>query len=342
MKLVDNPYLSDFTKKTLLQFDWKDGDPIPEELGDKLLEIKAALPVSNKTDVLIDAEKMTAEDIQSVNAMLAEARAVLVKQNKLADLRKDTANMAPNVRDAVERILGPQILDDRDTKPEKKPAPEKETPAKTEPEELPPPMVDATKNTTPLDPPPTQPPPQEPMVILPFCPRCGWDMRQKFEVDVTDRDKEDFVACLLGNTRFKRKYELMGGRLVVVLRSLLADETKTIYRQLVLDQDANRIKTEGEWFAQMMDYRLACSIESLADKKGRHIAIVPEMNDVVFTPAKDSPDTALVGLLDYVNKKALAQEVTKRLVGAHLRQFQRLVEALEAMALEPSFWNGIA
>jgi len=25
----------------------------------------------------------------------------------------------------------------------------------------------------------------------------------------------------------------------------------------------------------------------------------------------------------------------------HLRQFQRLVEALEAMALEPNFWTGI-
>jgi hypothetical protein len=44
---------------------------------------------------------------------------------------------------------------------------------------------------------------------------------------------------------------------------------------------------------------------------------------------------------DYVSANVLSQEVFKRLVGTHLREFQRLIEALEAMALEPSFWTGI-
>lgn len=339
MELVENPYLSDFTKKTLSQFDWKDGDPIPAALGDRLLQIKETIPASTRTDVLIDVEKMPAEAVAEVNAMLAEAKKVGKKKDDFENLQKQTSKMVPQVRDAVEQILGPQIFDDREDMA-KAPAEEKK-------ETAPPLKASETESVKiedlPLERDPVSVPP-EPMVILPFCPRCGWDMRQKFEVEVTDRDKEDFVACLLGNTRFKKKYELLGGRMVLKLRALLSEENKMIYKQLVVDQAAERIKTEGEWYAQLIEYRLACSVESIANKEGKIISIVPELHELeTLYPNKELPeDTALVAALKFVNTKVLAQEVTKRLVGTHLRQFQRLVEALEAMALDPSFWNGIA
>jgi hypothetical protein len=92
----------------------------------------------------------------------------------------------------------------------------------------------------------------------------------------------------------------------------------------------------------MMDYRLSCSLDDIKDKVGKVIAVVPELSEQKFTQNPDSPlETALVKQLDFVNTTILAQEVTRRLVATHLRQFQRLTEALEAMALEPSFWNGI-
>ena len=69
---------------------------------------------------------------------------------------------------------------------------------------------------------------------------------------------------------------------------------------------------------------------------------MPELHEMPFTRSVENPlATALAGQLDFMNKNILAQEVTRRLVATHLRQFQRLLEALEAMALEPSFWNGI-
>lgn len=340
MELVENPYLSEFTKKTLAQFDWKDGDPIPVVLGDRLLQIKETIEASTRTDVLIDIEKMPAAAIAEVNALLAEAKKVGKKQAEFDALQKTTSKMVPQVRDAVEQLLGPQIFDDREEVAAKEA--EKESPA---PKTTPAQEVSEDKNdprNAPLDamPESTASPP---MVLLPFCPRCGWDMRQKFEVETTDRDKEDFVACLLGNTRFKKKYDLLGGRLVLTLRALLSEENRLIYKQLVADQAAERIKTEGEWYAQLVEYRLACSVESLADKNGKLISLVPELNEIeTLYPQKERPDdTPLVAALNFVNNKVLAQEVTKRLVGTHLRQFQRLVEALEAMALEPSFWNGI-
>ena len=333
MELVENPYLSDFTKKTLLQFDWKDGDPIPATLGDLLLKTKEMIPASSRTDVLVDVENMPAEAVAQVNTMLAEARVIGDKEKARLARQKEmqgvTEGMAPNVAAAVEQILGPQIVDDRATM------------AATPPPIDPPPKI-AAQPETPVVPAAVDEALMPAMAFMPFCPRCGWDMRQKYDVNATDRDKEDFVACLLGNTRFKRTFELFGGKLRVTLRALLTEETKAIYKQLIIDQQQEVVNSEAEWFAQMMDYRLACSVESLADKDGKLISVVPEMAEMPFMPDKGNPlSTPLVATLDYVNTKVLAQEVTKRLVGTHLRQFQRLVEALEAMALEPSFWTGI-
>lgn len=330
MELVENPYVSEFTKKTLGQFGWEDGDPIPVELGAYLIKIKETLPASTRTDVLVDAASTTEEQRTEVQKLLAAAKILKSQADKKQERAESLKNLNPNIRDAVANILS--VVDDRN-----------ETAAEPVVSPEPPPPVATTQESKPTAAPiASGAPAAEPLLVLPFCPRCGWDMRQKFEVQITDRDKEDFVAVLLGNTRFKKKYELLGGRMTVTLRGLLAEETKTIYKQLVVDQQEKRINTEGEWYTQLLEYRLACSVEQVADKHGKPLHIVPELKDIPFQPDAAHPnDTPLVAMSNYVNTTVLAQEVTKRLVGTHLRQFQRLVEALEAMALEPSFWDGI-
>lgn len=326
MELVDNPHVSDFTRATLTQFKWTLGDPIPVDLGDLMLKIKDRLPPSSRADVLIDANLMAEEDIAQINAMLDEARAVEKKRQQRNATDDITANMSPSVRAAYEQVTGPEIVDDRAQAPESSPPPPAPTPAAS-------PAV-AEESV----PPPAEPEPLP--VILPFCPRCGWDMRQKFEVEITDADKENFVVTLLGNLRFKKRYDLMGGRMQLTLRALTASENKLIYQQLLADQQAGKVVTEPEWYAQFIEYRLACSIESVADKDGKLLHAVPELKEMRFEP-RGPLDTALPAMLDYVSENVLSQEVFKRLVGTYLREFQRLVEALEAMALEPSFWPGI-
>ncbi len=335
MELVENPYFSDFTKKTLAQFGWVEGDPLPTALSDTLLRIKETLPPSQRTDVLVDLAVMTPESVEEVKNLLVAAKKYAADKTQQAEIDQKTAGLSASARAVYEQIVkgeaqppeAPQIVDDR-AEISKEPAPEMEKPT--------------IEVDVPQEPAVIANPPAEQSVILPFCPRCGWDMRQKFEVQPTDRDKEDFLATLLGGTRFKKSYELFGGKIIVTFRGLLADENKLIYRQLVLDQQENKVATEAEWFVQMMDYRLACSLEDIKDKAGKVIAVVPELSEMPFTRNPEQPlETALVKQLEFVSTKILAQEVTRRLVATHLRQFQRLVEALEAMALEPSFWNGI-
>lgn len=333
MELVENVYVSDFTKATLGQFGWKEGDAIPADLGQLMIKMKETLPTSKRADVLIDKDVMTEDQVKQIKDMLREARDLGRKKKRAEELEEQTKNMAPDVAEVYKQLESaePTIVDDREEvaqqeaavpPAEPEPAPEPKAEEKKEPEAAP------------------APAPVDPSLVV-FCPRCGWDLRQKFDVVPTMRDKEDFLATLLGGVRFKKKYELFGGRLVVTFRSLLAEENKLIYRQLVLDQQKNKVATEAEWFVQMMDYRLACSLESVADKNGKVISAIPTLDEMAFEPDKDEPlATSLPKQLDLINK-TMAQEATRRLVGTHLRQFQRLVEALEAMALEPNFWNGI-
>ena len=332
MELVDTPHVSEFTKKTLAQFGWKDGDAIPADLGAFLVKLRETLPASPRNDVLIDAALMPAEAVEQARTMLREAKVFAAQLNKKQASDEEIANLSPMAQalyratEEEESDSAPQIIDDREETPVPQPAPAPAPAPTPEPAaaSAPAPVLEEDRGP-------------DPMLILPFCPRCGWDMRQKLEIVPTDLDKEDFVASLLGNTRFKRDYTILGGKLTFAFKTILAEENKLVHRQLVIDQEAKNIVTEAEWFVRMLEYRMALSLDYVTDGEGKPKTVVPALGEL---PAVEG-ESPLVTLTNYVNNTYLAQEVTRRLVGMHLRQFQRLVETLEAMALEPSFWNGI-
>jgi hypothetical protein len=330
MELVENVYVSDFTAKTLEQFGWRKNDPIPAELGQLMLRIKDTLPPSSRVDVLIDKSAMKEEDVETIKTMLSEAKEVAKKKAQKEQFEEETANMPDSVREMYAQLQNTdaEIIDDRETPATEEAAPAAET---TTPE--------AATEAAPGVPEESIVPP---MAILPFCPRCGWDMQQKFDVEVTDRDKEDFLVTILGSSRFTRRFELMGGKIVLEFRSMLADENFDVQRQLLLDQNDGLILSEAEWFLRLFEYRMACSLAAVYDANGKPLVIVPQLSDFKFDVNPDKPNqTALPAAREFVHSKALAHEVTRRLAATHLRKFQRLVEAMEAMALEPSFWNGI-
>ena len=166
-------------------------------------------------------------------------------------------------------------------------------------------------------------------------------MRQKYEVAATEADKELFVAAVLGGKRFFKNYTLMGGRYEIKFRSLLAEENKQIHRRMLLDQKRDEFQSDTEWFLRFFEYRLACSVEAvIADDKV--IATVPELDEVSALELPNKTDDkeldSLTRLRNYVVIDVLKTEITRRLVSNQFREFQRLYESLEAMALEPSFW----
>lgn len=338
-------FVSDFTKRTLAQFGWREGDLIPDTVGPALLAAKDKTKPTTRTDIMIDIADMRQEDIDGVKEILEHGRTKGAQQKKEADLNEQLKFAAPDVAIAYKQMMaqveaaknerledegGVAVVDDREQETET-PAPAvEEKPAEDPPPVAPPPEPEATREPLPAP------------IILPFCPRCGWDMRMKFDVEITDRDKEDFVAILLGNTRFKKRYSLLNDKFIVTFRSLLADENTIIQRQLALDAEAKEFVTTDEMFLRLFEYRLACSLESVYDGAGRPLAVLPLLSEVDHKPPPERPlETPAVFVRNYINKTVLAHEVTRRLVGNKLREFQRLIEALEAMALDPSFWEGI-
>lgn len=345
-------FVSDFTKRTLAQFGWKEGDLIPDDVGPALLAAKDKTKPTNRTDIMIDIADMRQEDIDAVQEILNRGRKKGEQQKKEAELNEQLKFMSPEVAIAYKQMLaqvadqqnqseeegGVSVVDDREAQDAE---PQPAAPAEPVEEEKPsePPAAPEVKP----EPPPE--PVNEPLpapVILPFCPRCGWDMRMKFDIEITDRDKEDFIAILLGNARFKKRYSLLNDKFIVTFRSLLADENTIIQRQLALDAEAKEFVTQDELFLRLFEYRLACSLESVYDGTGRPLAVLPPLAEVDHKPPPERPlETPAVYVREYINKTVLAHEVTRRLVGNKLREFQRLIEALEAMALDPSFWEGI-
>lgn len=343
MNLVETSYISDFTKRTLQQFGWTDGDPIPADLGDQLVKLKETLPPTSRTDVLIDATLLPETELAAIKDLLAQAKAFVRKKEQQAEREKQTENMSPSVRDAYAQLFGnePQIVDDRATAPAEETPPAADPPAQT-PEPVPEPDAAPAEAAPVVNAPVRDDVGVGPMLIPPFCPRCGWDMARTFDVDVTDSDKIEFLAILLGSERFRRDFPIAGGKMVVRFRSMLADENFLVHRQLLLDQDAGDILSADEWFLRLSEYRMACSLEAIYDDNGKAIVLNPQLSEVKFTPPPDKPtQTALPLARQNVNTRALLHEVTRRLVAKQLSRFQRLVEALEAMALEPSFWEGI-
>lgn len=338
-------FLSDFTKKTLMQFGWTEKDGVPEALGAFLLAAKDRAEPTTRTDVMVDADKMRPEDVETARKMVEAQREQDKKDRAEAAILEKTKNMPPAVADGYRQMLeaeaklkaqkeqgAPEIVDDREAAANTDTG-QQEAPPKQE-------TSQETENTAPAAPEFNDLPP--PPIVVPFCPRCGWDMRVKYDTEVTDSDKEAFVAILLGNTRFKKRYSFLNDKFIVTLRSLLADENIEIHRQLVVDHQAGELPTENEWFLRMFEYRLACSMESAYAGDGKPIAIIPALAEVKRSPTQEKEDeTGLVYLRKYVNTHVLAHEVTRRMVGQQFRRFQRLIEALEAMAIEPSFWDGI-
>lgn len=313
MELAKADFVSPTTAKTLQQFGWAEGDPIPVALGEKMVEWRKEIENPSDTTVLVAKADLTDEQIAEVVKLLEDAKVYFEKKKGDDKLNAKLAKMKPSVAAEYMKTLqtnkpNSEIVDDR----EEVATEEKGSAAL--------PAQEVTAKPHPVN-----------------CPRCGWDVAVPHEVKITDNDKEDFLSSILGGHRFRKKFDLFGGRFVVHFRSLTSAENEMVYRQISLDQGNDVITTRAQWLIRVLDYRMACALEKITDKDGKIINEFPEID--LSVSGKDQ--TAILPRYDEMNQTALTQEAVRRLVGQHLREFFRLTEALESMALDPSFWNGI-
>lgn len=175
------------------------------------------------------------------------------------------------------------------------------------------------------------------------CPRCLWKLDMPFEAEPTEADKQLFIAGVIGNTRFTKTYNLMGGNLQVTYRSLTSNEVDLVFHQIGIEARNGMILTEPEYMMKLQDYRLVLSVERIADGAGHTIAECPPVFDIPYDePEAGRPEeTRLRPMREWFMEEVCPSESLRRLVAQNHRVFQRVVEALEAMTSEPDFWSGI-
>lgn len=337
------------TRKQMEAMGWKDGDPIPVNLAQKVSEVQAryqeelatarvSLPPNHVPPriKLVDIATLPPEAQRELRDFMAEAAQLGVEEQarQAAEAQIEgqiPANASPGVVEAIRtsaraaQQAGPTaVVAPMRPRPAPSPAPEPAVaPAPATPEAAPEEAATVAGGSQ------AQPT---------HCPRCQWDMSMAFELTPTEDDRSNFVAALLGTSRFRKMIPLLDGKLQLTFRSLTAREAELLFSQLRTDIRADLVVTDADYFTKLQVYRMVMGLEKIVSED-RIVAEVPEILTVPFTAEEGK--SLLTQMEAWFWESAVPQEPLRRIVAQHHRAFQRLVETLEAQTSEPDFWKGI-
>lgn len=173
------------------------------------------------------------------------------------------------------------------------------------------------------------------------CPHCNWDLARPDGVEITPADKAAYLATVLGGTRFRKEIRLLGGRLVVGFRTLTVEEADLAYRQTVIDGQAlvSTLPSGEELWGNLISYRLAMGIEYVESAARGRTEIAPIDETEVDAPTP--PNTRLRPFFNAVVRAVLPTDQLRRIVGDAYHLFMHQVEKMDAMAVDPNFWEAI-
>jgi hypothetical protein len=174
------------------------------------------------------------------------------------------------------------------------------------------------------------------------CPHCGWDTRKEDLVNITEDDKLDFVQSILGGIRFKKVYELFGGRLKVTFRALTSAESDTAYKQLIIDaQNDVQSKIIGDssfYWRTLMAYRSVMGVEKI-ESDVNIIEVPPVLEIEVDEEDYPKPNTKIYALFDKLVEQIMPTEMMRSTITHVYTEFQTLCEKLQTMSESPDFWK---
>lgn len=386
--------MTEYTKEQLRKLGWKDGDPVPGDLGVEIQRAAAVAaqdrdsfkweenkpagykPVSPK---MVNIDDLPASEQERLTKHIAEYKVEVEAQDafnaqQAAREASIPDTVDPSVRAASLQAMAAQdaaragrptsaVVDDR-RPPAGMKIPEGKTfagvigntsvadkiSALNSAQQMPEPV--AAEPATPDDEYESHSGLHSGTMI---CPRCLWNTNEPFEIKPTDRDKQVFIAAVLGCTRFEKQYDLLGGKLKVFFRSLLATEVASLNSQLNWHARRGDITGDGEYVLWLMEYRLVMSLSKLVsgDNASRSVLSlaefeatypntfekVPTARDSLGLPVK--APTGLMAMHEWFYKDIVNVEFMRKIIAQTHRSFQRLVEGMESMAENEDFWQGI-
>jgi len=356
-------FMSDMARKNLELVGWKDGDPIPGDLGsqlqlirdDMLREAAAASLQGSELAAgwtppkvsFVKISDLTPAKQEEVRQLLQDYKQqVELEQANVARMADIESSIPPTiqgeVRDelirqaqqaVVERNLRGQglgtVIDDRvaAAKPADQPA------AAPQPSPAPPQPAPAVIGT--------ELPSTGAIVQHTHCQRCQWPTDRPFTIEPSTLDKEHFIAAVLGQSLFKKRYTCMDGKMAVTCRSLSVADVQMIQQQLGAMVRSAEVVGDSEYIPTMHQFRLALTVSRIV-VGGNVLYVMPGIDEWVAANPPTADDklaaTPLPRLVEYFYKHATPTESIRRIIGNICNDFQRLVEMLEVMADRPDFW----
>lgn len=366
------PVMSEYTRRGLIALGWKDGDPIPGDLGARIKEIQDSYAKDRETakhDVpsdykppeykLVQIADLPADKQAELRQCLADyktqvSQEAVVAQQRAAQESLINPEAPPSVQEAQRVAM--QAANSfgfvNDVPPGGVPAmPVPDGKVLGGVSGLSPAIqkLEQAKQQRAASPPAAAEPSTAPALPgtgavpeLTNCPRCSWDLKAAFTLEATDDDKMVYRAALLGSGRFTKDISLLDGDLVIRYRSLTVSEVRMLREQMRYDVQNGKVLGDGEFMVELWEYRLVMCVSQV--RRGPAIIDIPAIGEIPYDPPKlnDPPETALVHMRQWFYDNVATTEMMANLLREHQRQFNRLTEYLETMSQEPNFFRGIA
>lgn len=168
-----------------------------------------------------------------------------------------------------------------------------------------------------------------------ICAHCGWPIDSMDNCAPTRSDKQIFVAAVLGQKRFIKEYDLLGGQMRISFRSLTVAENDLVIKQMIQDWNDGKISGPAHSVAEATKYQLALALNYVETHSGPLVLHVLDEYDY------DEPEkgTILPDIVEYVYSTAIPNEPIRRIVAKAYSHFVETVSKLEAMAETADFWK---
>ena len=340
---IDPTHLTPKERQDLETIGWKPGMAIPANLADWIDKAKQAAtdpqhmppPADPRTPPLKVPDQVDLKDLPE--AKRRELEQMLQQTQLQQQARRQEADTTPvqpgqGVMEAI-RVAGGegrelQLEDDVPrqmpdlSRPKSQRAPQTKPPepaAAPPPEPKPEPRAETSSN--------------QPAV----CPNCSWNLEFKEPVEITDLDKQDFLAATLGGVPFKKLFTVLGGQLQIIIRTLKPYEVDACYRQGYADRKANEVATATDFLEQVNRYRMCLQLSEI--RSGENLSQFPEDLHDWGGPGDF---TLLPNILQKVQNEELASESLIRIVTHLLHKFNHVVGRLEANIDNADFWKAVA
>jgi hypothetical protein len=334
--MTQNPAIVGLVRQQLEALGWTDEDPVPTNLPQLFQTIKTSAITQLQQDLKSAADDpvQKAEIVGYLQKLENDAffrvenfppQFVLAAQQQLFVAIQDAKDQiaAAQKLEEVESQLPPQIQGEERAK-----IIDRYVNAQKESEE--------TQQENPAT---SEPEPDSHAKGLEYCPCCSWKLADKYEVTVTDEDKQNYVAAVMGNMRFRKTYPLFNGKGSVTFRTLLTTESDAIRFYLFEQSKLGKITSDVLYLAAWVSTNTLLSLESVYyNDKPTVYASTYE------TYAKSHGDIhEAAGLEEYVQnmRDLVSQDTLRTLVFAQYDNFSKLVEHLKSRANDPDFYSGI-